>query len=132
MSQIFATKSVEQLLSDSQEHEHQLKKTLSAWDLIAIGIGCIIGTGIFVLTGKVAIENAGPGVMLSFVVCGLACIFSALCYAEFASLIPISGSAYTFSYASMGEIMAWVIGWDLILEYGVACAAVSNGWSSHF
>jgi len=131
-NRIFATKSVEQLIQESQDHNHQLKKALSAWDLISIGIGCIIGTGIFVLTGKVAISNAGPGVILSFIICGAACIFAALCYAEFASLIPIAGSAYTFSYASMGEVVAWIIGWDLILEYGVATAAVSNGWSSHF
>src|SRR5262249_24001644 len=99
-SSIFATKSIDQLIQESEEHEHKLKKTLGAWDLVAIGIGCIIGTGIFVLTGKVAIQNSGPGVILSFVVCGIACIFAALCYAEFASLIPIAGSAYTFSYAS--------------------------------
>src|SRR5581483_1173004 len=119
MAQIFATKSVDELIGDSEEG-HTLKRALGAFDLIAIGIGCIIGTGIFVLTGKTAIENAGPGILLSFVICGLACIFSALCYAEFASLIPIAGSAYTFSYASLGELFAWIIGWDLILEYGVA------------
>lgn len=129
---IFATKSIEHLIQESEQHDHQLKKVLGPFDLIAIGIGCIIGTGIFVLTGKVAISNAGPGVILSFLICGAACIFAALCYAEFASLIPIAGSAYTFSYASMGEFLAWIIGWDLILEYGVATGAVANGWSSHF
>jgi len=131
-NRMFATKSVEQLIQESEDHHHKLKKALGPWDLISIGIGCIIGTGIFVLTGKVAISNSGPGVIISFIICGLACIFAALCYAEFASLIPIAGSAYTFSYASMGEFVAWLIGWDLILEYGVATAAVSNGWSSHF
>lgn len=131
-SRIFATKSIEELIGDSETRGHRLKKALSAFDLIAIGIGCIIGTGIFVLTGKTAIENSGPGIVISFVICGIACIFAALCYAEFASLIPIAGSAYTFSYASLGEITAWIIGWDLILEYGVATAAVANGWSSHF
>jgi APA family basic amino acid/polyamine antiporter len=131
-SPLFATKPIEQLIRESEEGEHRLKRALSAWDLIAIGIGCIIGTGIFVLTGKVAIENAGPGVMISFVICGFACIFAALCYAEFASLIPIAGSAYTFSYASLGEIFAWIIGWDLLLEYGVSTSAVASGWSSYF
>lgn len=129
---LFATKSIDKLIADSEEGEHKLKKALSAWDLIAIGIGCIIGTGIFVLTGVVAVAHAGPGIIISFMLCGVACIFSALCYAEFASLIPIAGSAYTFSYASLGELVAWIIGWDLILEYGVATAAVANGWSSNF
>jgi len=128
----FQTKSVEKIITESQEGEHKLHRSLNIWSLIAIGIGCIIGTGIFVLTGKVAIENAGPGVMISFIVCGFACIFSALCYAEFASFIPIAGSAYTYSYASMGEIIAWTIGWDLILEYGLSTSAVAAGWSSHF
>ncbi len=132
MAGLFATKSVDRLISDSECHEHRLKKTLTAWDLIAIGVGCIIGTGIFVLTGVVAISDAGPGIILSFVICGIACVFAALCYAEFASLIPIAGSAYTFSYASLGELIAWIIGWDLILEYGVSTAAVASGWSGYF
>lgn len=127
----FKTKSVEQILADSEQGTHKLHRTLNIWALIAIGIGCIIGTGIFVLTGKVAIENAGPGIMLSFIICGVVCILAALCYAEFASFIPISGSAYTYSYATMGEIIAWVIGWDLILEYGLSTSAVATGWSSH-
>lgn len=131
-SKYFQTKSVEQIINESEEGEHKLSRHLNVWSLIAIGIGCIIGTGIFVLTGKVAVANAGPGVVLSFVVCGIACIVSALCYAEFASFIPIAGSAYTYSYASMGELIAWVIGWDLILEYGLSTSAVAAGWSSHF
>lgn len=129
---IFQTKSVEQIIAESESGKHKLKRTLGLWSLIAIGIGCIIGTGIFVLTGKVAVANAGPGVIISFVICGIACIFAALCYAEFASFIPIAGSAYTYSYASMGEIIAWIIGWDLILEYGLSTSAVAAGWSSHF
>ena len=132
LKKLFRTKSIDAILKESEEGEHKLRRTLSVWELVAIGIGCIIGTGIFVLTGKVAISNAGPGILLSFVICGVACIFAALCYAEFASFIPIAGSAYTYSYATMGELIAWIIGWDLILEYGVATAAVANGWSSHF
>ncbi|MEY4875779.1 MAG: hypothetical protein RL708_928 [Bacteroidota bacterium] len=128
----FRTKSVAQIIAESESGTHKLKRTLGLWSLVAIGIGCIIGTGIFVLTGKVAIENAGPGVVISFVICGMACILAALCYAEFASFIPISGSAYTYAYASMGELVAWVIGWDLILEYGLSTSAVASGWSSHF
>lgn len=132
MRSIFAKKTVEQILAESEGGEHKLKRTLNVWSLIAIGIGCIIGTGIFVLTGKVAIENSGPGIMLSFIICGVACILAALCYAEFASFIPIAGSAYTYSFATMGEVVAWVIGWDLILEYGLSTSAVAGGWSSHF
>ena len=128
----FRTKSVERILQENESGTHQLKRTLGLWSLIAIGIGCIIGTGIFVLTGKVAIENSGPGIMISFVICGIACILAALCYAEFASFIPIAGSAYTYSYATMGEMVAWIIGWDLILEYGLSTSAVASGWSSHF
>jgi len=128
----FQTKSVEEILADSEQGKDKLHRSLNVWSLVAIGIGCIIGTGIFVLTGKVAIENSGPGIMISFIICGIACILAALCYAEFASFIPISGSAYTYSYATMGEIIAWVIGWDLILEYGLSTSAVASGWSSHF
>lgn len=131
-TKIFTKKSVAQILSEQENAGHKLKRTLGLWSLIAIGIGCIIGTGIFVLTGKVALMNAGPGVIISFAICGVACIFAALCYAEFASFIPISGSAYTYSYASMGELVAWIIGWDLMLEYGLSTAAVASGWSSYF
>lgn len=132
LKHIFAKKSVAQILAESEGGDNKLHRSLNIWSLIAIGIGCIIGTGIFVLTGKVAIENAGPGIMISFIICGVACILAALCYAEFASFLPISGSAYTYSYATMGEIVAWIIGWDLILEYGLSTSAVAGGWSSHF
>ena len=100
-------------------------------DLVLLGIGAIIGTGIFVLTGRAAAVNAGPAVALSFIVAGIASVFAGLCYAEMASMIPIAGSAYTYSYATMGELVAWIIGWDLILEYLVAAAAVSVGWSGY-
>ncbi len=110
----------------------QLKRTLTAFDLTALGIGGIIGVGIFVITGVAAAKYAGPAVILSFVVSMLACIFTALCYAEFASLIPVAGSAYNYSYATLGEIFAWIIGWDLVLEYVVGSIAVAVGWSGYF
>ena len=127
---LFATKSVDQLRADA-EHVHGLRRTLTARDLVLLGIGAIIGTGIFVLTGRAAAVNAGPAVALSFVVAGVASVFAGLCYAEMASMIPVSGSAYTYAYATMGELVAWIIGWDLILEYMVAAAAVSVGWSGY-
>jgi APA family basic amino acid/polyamine antiporter len=127
---LFATKSVDQLRADA-EHSHGLKRSLTATDLITLGIGAIIGTGIFVITGHAAADNAGPAVVLSFVVSGIASAFAGLCYAEMASMIPIAGSAYTYSYATMGELIAWIIGWDLILEYAVAAATVSVGWSGY-
>lgn len=133
MRELFRKKSIDKLLADSKEHEHKkLKRVLSVWDLTAIGVGCIIGTGIFVLTGVASIKYAGPGIMISFIISGLACVFAALCYAEFASRIPLAGSAYTYGYASLGEIFAWIIGWDLILEYAVASGAVAIGWSGYF
>ena len=127
---LFATKSVDRLREDAQV-EHGLKRSLTALDLVMLGIGAIIGTGIFVLTGRAAAANAGPAVALSFIVAGVASTFAGLCYSEMASMIPISGSAYTYSYATMGELVAWIIGWDLILEYLVAAAAVSVGWSGY-
>jgi amino acid transporter len=127
---LFATKSVDQLRADA-EHAHGFKRALTATDLVMLGIGAIIGTGIFVLTGRAAAVNAGPAVALSFVIAGAVSVFAGLCYAEMASMIPISGSAYTYSYATMGELVAWIIGWDLILEYLVAAAAVSVGWSGY-
>src|SRR5688572_23258953 len=127
---LFARKSVDQLRSDA-EHVTGLKRTLTATDLVMLGIGAIIGTGIFVLTGRAAAVNAGPEVALSFILAGTASVFAGLCYAEMASMIPISGSAYTYAYATMGELVAWIIGWDLILEYLVAAAAVSVGWSGY-
>ncbi len=127
---LFATKSVDQLRSDA-EGSHGLKRTLTATDLVLLGIGAIIGTGIFVITGHAAAANAGPAVVLSFVVAGIASAFAGLCYAEMASMIPIAGSAYTYSYATMGELVAWTIGWDLILEYAMGAATVSVGWSGY-
>jgi basic amino acid/polyamine antiporter, APA family len=128
---IFRTKSVEQSIQDTEESEHNLRKSLGPLDLIVFGVGVIIGTGIFVLTGQAA-QWAGPAIALSFVVAGIACGLAALCYAEFASSVPVAGSAYTFSYASLGEFVAWVIGWDLILEFLVGAATVSIGWSQYF
>ncbi len=127
---LFATKSVDQLREEAAG-EQGLKRSLTALDLTMLGIGAIIGTGIFVLTGRAAAANAGPAVALSFVVAGVASAFAGLCYAEMASMIPIAGSAYTYSYATMGELVAWIIGWDLILEYLVAASAVSVGWSGY-
>ena len=129
-SGLFATKSVDALRADAAG-EHGLKRALGSMDLVLLGIGAIIGTGIFVLTGQAAADNAGPAVVLSFIVAGIASGFAGLCYAEMASMIPIAGSAYTYSYATMGELIAWIIGWDLILEYMVASAAVSVGWSGY-
>jgi APA family basic amino acid/polyamine antiporter len=127
---LFATKSVDELRAHA-EHGHGLKRTLTALDLVMLGVGAIIGTGIFVLTGRAAAANAGPAVALSFIIAGIASGFAGLCYAEMASMIPIAGSAYTYSYATMGELVAWIIGWDLILEYLVGAATVSVGWSGY-
>src|SRR5579859_5665506 len=129
-SGLFATKSIDQLRQHA-EADHGMKRALSALDLVMLWIGAIIGTGIFVLTGRAAAANAGPAVALSFIVSGFASAFAGLCYSEMASMIPISGSAYTYSYATMGELVAWIIGWDLILEYLVAASAVSVGWSGY-
>jgi basic amino acid/polyamine antiporter, APA family len=129
---LLRTKSIEQSIRDTEESEHQLKKDLSAWDLTVFGIGVIIGTGIFVLTGIAAATKAGPAVSLSFVAAGIACALAALCYAEFASTVPVAGSAYTFSYASLGELIAWIIGWDLVLEFALGASAVSVGWAKYF
>jgi basic amino acid/polyamine antiporter, APA family len=129
--ELLRTKSVEQSIRDTEEPEHQLRKELSAWDLTVFGIGVIIGTGIFVLTGIAAATKAGPAISLSFVVAGIACALAALCYAEFASTVPVAGSAYTFSYASLGELLAWIIGWDLVLEFTLGAAAVSVGWAQY-
>lgn len=128
---LFRIKSVEQSMADTDEPGHRLKKELSAWDLTVFGIGVIIGTGIFVLTGQQAHVNAGPAIALSFVVAGIACALAALCYAEFASTVPVAGSAYTFSYATLGELVAWIIGWDLVLELALGAAVVARGWSGY-
>jgi APA family basic amino acid/polyamine antiporter len=131
-SNLLKTKSVEQLVGEAESGAKALKRTLSAMDLTLLGIGAIIGTGIFVLTGTAAANQAGPAIVLSYVLAGLACAFAALCYAEFAAMIPISGSAYTYAYATLGEIFAWMIGWDLILEYAVGSMTVAVGWSGYF
>src|ERR1700685_4183244 len=112
--------------------EGGLPQTLGPFSLIGLGIGCIIGAGIFVLTGKAAANYAGPAISLSFILSGVACAFVGLCYAELAAMIPASGSAYTYAYATVGEIFAWIIGWDLILEYGMGAATVAVGWSGYF
>ncbi|MEU3839653.1 amino acid permease [Streptomyces sp. NPDC028635] len=130
-STLFRTKRVEQSIADTEEPEHALKKSLSALDLTVFGVGVIIGTGIFVLTGTVAKNNAGPATALAFVVAGVVCALAALCYAEFASTVPVAGSAYTFSYASLGEFPAWIIGWDLVLEFALGTAVVAVGWSGY-
>ncbi|MGI6093016.1 MAG: amino acid permease [Veillonellaceae bacterium] len=126
---IFRTKSIEMLKAGAERVA--LKKTLGATDLVLLGIGCIVGTGIFVLTGVAAAKYAGPGIMLSFILSGLACTFAALAYAELASIVPISGSAYTYTYAALGEFFAWIVGWNLVLEYSVGSSAVAAGWSGY-
>ncbi len=124
-------KSVEDSIRDTEEPEHRLKKNLSGLDLAVFGVGVIIGTGIFVLTGEVAKTTAGPAVAVSFVIAGVVCGLAAVCYAEFASTVPVAGSAYTFSYATLGELLAWIIGWDLVLELALGAATVAVGWSGY-
>jgi basic amino acid/polyamine antiporter, APA family len=131
-SNLLKTKSIEQLVGDVEHGGKSLRRSLTAWDLTLLGIGAIIGTGIFVLTGTAAANQAGPAIIVSYMAAGLACGFAALCYAEFAAMIPISGSAYTYAYATLGEIFAWMIGWDLILEYAVGSMTVAIGWSGYF
>jgi APA family basic amino acid/polyamine antiporter len=129
---VLRTKSVEQSLADTEDPEFKLKRSLTAVDLTVFGVGVIIGAGIFTLTGRVAQANAGPGVAVSFVLAAVCCGLAALCYAEFASTVPVSGSAYTFSYATLGELIAWIIGWDLLLEMMLGAAVVAQGWASYF
>ncbi len=127
-----AKKSLDKLMSEAQETgEHSLRRALGPLNLVTLGIGAIIGAGIFVITGQAAAQFAGPAIILSFVLAGIACAFAGLCYSEFASMIPIAGSAYTYSYATLGEFVAWIIGWDLILEYAFGAATVAVGWSGH-
>src|SRR5262247_2714102 len=130
-SSLFARKPAHLLLKEIGA-ETRLRPVLGSVQLTNLGVGAIIGAGIFVVTGLVARDKAGAAIMLSFVVAGFACAFAALCYAEFASMVPVAGSAYTYAYATLGEFFAWVIGWDLILEYGVGAATVAHGWSAHF
>lgn len=127
---LFATKPVSRILAEA-EGEHSLKRTLGPGSLVALGIGAIIGAGLFSLTGIAAAENAGPAVVISFLLAAMGCAFAGLCYSEFATMIPIAGSAYTYSYATMGELLAWIIGWDLVLEYAVGAATVSISWSGY-
>ena len=129
---MFAIKPLSLLLHEAEnEGESGLKRALGPLNLITLGIGAIIGAGIFVLTGQAAAKHAGPAVVLSFIVAGITCAFAGLCYAEFASLIPIAGSAYTYGYATLGELVAWIIGWDLVLEYAFGAATVASGWSGY-
>ena len=130
MKHLFKTKSVEHLQTEAAS-ESGLRRSLSALNLISLGVGAIIGAGIFVLTGQAAAQYAGPAIAISFIISGLGCLFAGLCYAEFASMIPISGSAYTYAYATLGELLAWIIGWDLILEYAMSCATVAAAWSKY-
>ncbi len=132
MFNLLATKPLDMILDESAEGgQHSLKRALGATNLITLGIGAIIGAGIFVLTGAAAAQYAGPAIVLSFILAGIACAFAGLCYSEFAALIPIAGSAYTYGYATLGEIFAWIIGWDLILEYAFGAATVASGWSGY-
>jgi basic amino acid/polyamine antiporter, APA family len=132
VSNLFATKPLDTLLHEAEETgEHSLKRVLGPVNLVTLGIGAIIGAGIFVLTGTVAANFTGPAIVLSFTLAGVGCVFAGLCYAEFASLIPIAGSAYTYGYATLGEIFAWIIGWDLIIEYAFGAATVASGWSGN-
>ena len=129
---LFRTKSIDTLLADARATgEGTLKRTLGPWALIALGIGAIIGAGLFVRTAAAIADRAGPSVVLAFIVAGIGCAFAGLCYAEFASMIPVAGSAYTYSYATMGELLAWIIGWDLVLEYAVGAATVAIAWSEY-
>jgi APA family basic amino acid/polyamine antiporter len=131
MNQLFAKKSL-QVLLDEMAGEHRLRRVLGPVTLTSLGVGAVIGAGIFVATGEAAHNTAGPALMMSYVVAGITCIFAALCYAEFASMAPVAGSAYTYAYTTLGELFAWIIGWDLVLEYAVGAATVANGWSSYF
>jgi APA family basic amino acid/polyamine antiporter len=129
---LFATKPISKIIAEAQETgEHTLKKTLSSLDLTMLGVGAIIGTGIFVLTGQAAGKHAGPAVIISMVIAGIVSAFAALCYSEFAASVPISGSAYAYGYGTLGEFIAWIIGWDLILEYAFGAATVAVGWSGY-
>src|SRR3954465_826193 len=132
MANLFATKPLDALMAEASEAgEHSLKRALGATNLVTLGIGAIIGAGIFVVTGSAAAQFAGPAIVLSYILAGVGCVFAGLCYAEFASMIPIAGSAYTYGYATLGEFIAWIIGWDLVLEYLFAASTVAVGWSGY-
>src|ERR1700756_926408 len=131
IAQYTGRKSLEAIAASADGHGKGLNRTLGPFSLIGLGIGCIIGAGIFVLTGKAAASYAGPAISLSFVLSGIACAFVGLCYAELAAMLPVAGSAYTYTYATMGELIAWIIGWDLVLEYAVGSATVAIAWSEY-
>ncbi|MGH9392379.1 MAG: amino acid permease, partial [Vicinamibacteria bacterium] len=132
MARLLATKPLEAVVHESSlEGEGALRRVLGRWNLVALGIGAVIGAGIFVITGSAAARYAGPSISLSFILAGVGCALAGLCYAEFATLIPVAGSAYTYGYATLGEIFAWIIGWDLILEYAFSAATVASGWSAN-
>ena len=128
---LFEKKPLDKIMAESEGGAHQLKRTLGPVNLVALGIGAVIGAGLFSLTGIAAADHAGPAVVLSFVVAAIGCAFAGMCYSEFATMIPIAGSAYTYAYATMGELLAWIIGWDLVIEYGIGAATVSVSWSSY-
>ena len=137
LSQLWKTKGLDELIGETKEEGHQLKRVLGPYNLIALGIGAIIGAGIFATIGTAAAGDAhrpgaGPALMLSFVLTALVCGLTALCYAEFAAMVPVSGSAYTYSYATLGEFVAWIIGWDLMLEYAIGNVAVAISWGNYF
>src|SRR5262249_17664346 len=127
---LFTRKSFDALQAEAERG--LLRRSLGPWNLTALGIGCIIGTGIFVLTGTAASQNAGPALVLSMIISAVGCAFAGLCYAEFAAMVPVAGSAYTYAYATVGELFAWIIGWDLILEYALSVSTVAVGWSGYF
>src|SRR6201988_236948 len=132
MARLLATKPIAMILNEANETgEHCLRRALGPTNLISLGIGAIIGTGIFVITGTATALHAGPAVVLSFIFAAIGCVFAGLCYAEFSSMIPVAGSAYTYGYATLGEIFAWIIGWDLVFEYAFGAAAVCSGWSGY-
>ena len=128
---LFATKSLDRIMAESESGEHKLRRTLGPMNLMSLGIGAIIGAGLFSLTGIAAAQNAGPAVALSMVVAGIGCAFAGLCYSEFSCMIPVAGSAYTYAYTTLGEWLAWIIGWDLVLEYAVGASTVSISWSGY-
>src|ERR1700733_8412416 len=128
---LFRKKSLESLLAQAADNEKGLKRTLGTWALVALGIGAIIGAGLFVRTAAASAEAAGPAVTLSFIVAAIGCAFAGLCYAEFAAMIPIAGSSYTYAYTTMGEFVAWIIGWALVLEYALGAATVAISWSEY-
>src|ERR1043166_9635440 len=128
---LFARKPLARLLEEARG-ETRLRRVLGPLQLTSLGVGAVIGVGIFVSTGAVARQTAGPALMVSYIAAGLACVFAGLCYAEFASMVPVAGSAYTYAYATLGELFAWIIGWDLVLEYAVSSATVATGWSGYF